>query len=50
MLWYMDRNRPLTHGTMFDAYRERDFKRREDLGFPKPLYEAENSIKMADKH
>lgn len=38
LVWYMDRNRPLPSGTVFDRYREKDNKRREDEGFPKPLY------------
>ncbi|CAA0162745.1 hypothetical protein [Tenacibaculum maritimum] len=37
-VWYMDKNRPLPPGEIFDAYRERDFERRKKLGFPKPLY------------
>ncbi len=48
-VWYMDRNRPLPHGTIFDAYRERDFKRREAQGFPKPLYETGCGVKISDK-
>lgn len=38
---YMDRNRPLPQGTAFDPYREKDFKRRQKEGFPKPLYPNE---------
>lgn len=49
-VWYMDRNRPLPRGTLFDAYRERDFKRREALGFPKPLYETTHGVVISDKH
>ena len=35
---YMDRFRPLLKGSAFDPYREKDFKRRQSLGFPKPIY------------
>ncbi|PRY90003.1 hypothetical protein [Marinilabilia salmonicolor] len=38
LTWYMDRNRPLPPGSMFDAFRERDFQRRKAEGFPPPLY------------
>ncbi len=37
-VWYMDRNRPLPPGTAFDRYREADYIRRKDEGFPEPLY------------
>ena len=37
-VWYMDKNRPLPPGTVFDEYRERDFQRRKEEGFPSPLY------------
>ena len=36
--WYMDKNRPLPPGELFDPYREADFQRRKAEGFPKPLY------------
>ena len=36
--WYMDRNRPLPPGELFDPFRERDFERRKAEGFPPPLY------------
>ncbi|TAJ14822.1 hypothetical protein DMA11_03595 [Marinilabiliaceae bacterium JC017] len=36
--WYMDRNRPLPPGSLFDPHRERDFQRRKAEGFPPPLY------------
>lgn len=38
LVWYMDRNRPLLLGTVFDVYRERDYNRRQSEGFPLPLY------------
>ena len=38
MVWYMDKNRPLPPGTAFDEYRQQDFERRKEEGFPKPLY------------
>ena len=37
IVWYMDKNRPLPYGTAFDAYREKDFKRRKKEKFPYPL-------------
>lgn len=37
-VWYMDKNRPLSPGTAFDPYRERDYDRRKAEGFPAPLY------------
>ena len=37
-IWYMDKNRPLPTGTLFDAYREKDYLRRKAEGFPAPLY------------
>ncbi len=39
-VWYMDKNRPLPPGTAFDAYRDKDFKRRKTEGFPPPLYRS----------
>lgn len=35
---YMDKNRPLPQGEVFDPYREKDFLRRKAAGFPKPIY------------
>ncbi len=37
-VWYMDKNRPLPPGTAFDKYRQKDFERRKNEGFPRPLY------------
>ncbi len=37
-VWYMDKNRPLPPGDIFDPYRDQDFERRKAEGFPKPLY------------
>ena len=38
ILWYMDKNRPLPPGNIFDEFRKRDFERRKAAGFPKPLF------------
>lgn len=38
LVWYMDRNRPLPPGELFDPYRQKDFERRKAEGFPPPLY------------
>ena len=35
--WYMDKNRPLPPGPVFDEFRDKDFERRKAAGFPKPL-------------
>jgi hypothetical protein len=40
LIWYMDRNRPLPPGTAFDEFRDIDFKRRQEEGFPSPLYKS----------
>ena len=37
-VWYMDKNRPLPPGDVFDEFRERDFQHRKAEGFSKPLY------------
>lgn len=37
-VWYMDKNRPLPLGDIFDDYRQQDYERRKAAGFPKPLY------------
>jgi len=39
-VWYMDKNRPLPPGTAFDEYREKDFDRRKNEGFPPPLFKS----------
>ena len=44
MVWYMDKNRPLPPGKVFDPYRKRDYERRKAEGFPEPLYESWISI------
>ncbi len=36
--WYMDENRPLPPGKIFDHCREREFKDRKKRGFPMPMY------------
>ena len=36
--WYMDRNRPLSPGTKYDKFRQKDFERRKAEGFPPPMY------------
>ncbi|ATA68075.1 hypothetical protein CGC48_05185 [Capnocytophaga cynodegmi] len=38
IVWYMDKNRPLPPGELFDPYREADYHRRKAEGFPPPLY------------
>ncbi len=35
---YMDRNRPLPQGNMFDEFREKDYNRRKKEGFKAPKY------------
>lgn len=40
LFWYMDPNRPLPPGKIFDPYRQADFKRRKAEGFPQPLVES----------
>lgn len=35
---YMDKNRPLPLGDVFDAYREKDFERRKKEGYKAPKY------------
>ena len=40
MVWYMDKNRPLPLGKVFDPYRQKDYERRKKEGFPKPLYQS----------
>ena len=40
MVWYMDRNRPLPTGKIFDPYRKTDYERRKAEDFPEPLYES----------
>ena len=44
IVWYMDKNRPLPPGKVFDLYRKRDYERRKAEGFPEPLYESWISI------
>jgi hypothetical protein len=39
-VWFMDRNRPLPPGDIFDRHREEDYLRRKAEGFPPPLYES----------
>ena len=36
--WYMDQNRPLPSGEVFDHCREREFLARKEKGFPLPMY------------
>ena len=40
MVWYMDKNRPLPPGKVFDPYRQKDYERRKKEGSPKPLYQS----------
>lgn len=41
---YMDKNRPLPQGEVFDPYREKDFLRRKAAGFPKPIYPLSQTL------
>jgi len=43
-VWYMDKNRPLPPGSLFDPYREIDFKRRQAQDFPDPIYPSSELI------
>ncbi|NDV95069.1 hypothetical protein D0T84_09075 [Dysgonomonas sp. 521] len=40
LVWFMDKNRPLPPGTIFDSIRKADYNRRKTDGFPPPLYNA----------
>lgn len=40
LVWYMDKNRPLPPGKLFNPYREKDYERRKAEGFQPPLYPA----------
>lgn len=40
-LWYLDRNRPLPPGELFDSLRENDFLRRRSDNFKLPLFYAD---------
>ena len=44
IVWYMDKNRPLPPGKVFDPYRKRDYERRKAEGVLEPLYESWISI------
>ena len=46
-VWYMDKNRPLPPGDIFDPYRDQDFERRKAEGFPLPLYASNIPTKEA---
>ncbi len=48
-VWYMDKNRPLPPGDAFDTYREQDFARRKEEGFPPPLYKSKIPTPEATK-
>ncbi|WP_108866370.1 hypothetical protein [Aquimarina aquimarini] len=47
--WYMDKNRPLPPGRVFDACRDRDYERRKAAGFPRPLYPSSIATPEATK-
>lgn len=47
-MWYMDKNRPLPPGNLLDGYREKDFLRRRQEGFPPPLYPSAIPVKDFD--
>lgn len=40
VVWYMDKNRPLPPGKIFDPYRQADFERRRNEDFQAPLYQS----------
>jgi hypothetical protein len=40
IFWYMDPNRPLPPGEIFDSYRQADFERRRAEGFPLPKIDS----------
>lgn len=40
MVWFMDKNRPLPPGDVFDPFRKRDYDRRKAEGFTPPLYRS----------
>lgn len=48
LVWYMDRNRPLPPGSAFNSYRQQDFKRRQEEGFPSPLFPSEILMEDVD--
>lgn len=43
-IWYMDKNRPLPEGNIFDSYREKDQQRRRAEGNLPPIYNATRNI------
>jgi hypothetical protein len=43
-LQYMDKNRPLPAGNVFDEYREKDFERRKSEGHKAPIYPSSKYI------
>ncbi len=46
--WYMDKNRPLPPGKLFDEFRLVDFEYRKQLNFPKPLFPSDFPIPDID--
>jgi hypothetical protein len=40
VVWFMDKNRPLPPGKIFDPYRKEDYRRRKEEGFPEPLFQS----------
>lgn len=48
-VWYMDHNRPLPPGKIFDPYRYKDYLRRKKKHFPAPLYRSKISMKKLDE-
>ena len=45
-VWYMDRNRPLPPGNVFDKYRKADAARLRQEGYPKPKYPMSPKIEL----
>ncbi|MBF0577252.1 hypothetical protein [Dysgonomonas sp. GY617] len=48
--WFMDKNRPLPPGAVFDPYREADYLRRESEGFLPPIYLSHIPISETKVH
>ena len=43
LVWYLDKNRPLPKGKLYDPYRQVDYERRKKEGFKKPLFKLKFS-------
>lgn len=49
VVWFMDKNRPLPLGHVYDSFRKQDFERRKKKGFPEPLYSSKIPTPEATK-